>query len=292
MANYGANIDALDHQVVSTVAATQVTGLASTDDLDYDHRFRSFHPRLLVRSLLLLVAFLHTSFHLPFAACAILLFAFRMTLEFLKVVDPKKTIPLTLTSLLQQMHVRDDFKSQILCPSCWEIFEPDVFTDAGTLCHACDDTVFRLLTSPAQPLSAEHKINRVPYLVLPIQPLSSLLSEFLLQPGIMEELEKWASVNSQHADSDQLSAIWDGRIWQESKAPDGKPFFARNQVPDGELRIGVTISLDWQVSSSKSLLSTEIEYFQRFSAATTAYSPSHSSGVISFTVSNLDTGLR
>ncbi|KAF8583053.1 hypothetical protein K439DRAFT_1647373 [Ramaria rubella] len=58
----------------------------------------------------------------------------------------------------------------------------------------------------------------------------------------------------------------DGAIWQSVVGHDGKHFFA--PCHDEELRIGVTSSLDWD------------------------YSPSHSSGVFSFTVMNLPTELK
>ena len=79
-------------------------------------------------------------------------------------------------------------------------------------------------------------------MAIPIQCFSSLLSLFLLQPGITDELEKWRS----RPKSDLLQTIQDGHIWKESESADGQLFFSREER-HGELRLGVVASLDWQV---------------------------------------------
>lgn len=75
-----------------------------------------------------------------------------------------------------------------------------------------------------------------------MQPLSSLLSEFLSRTG-MEELVNSYWKTRAHRPG-QLSDIMDGNIWRTAKGPDGSLFFNAEDDTD-ELRIAVTMGLDW-----------------------------------------------
>ena len=84
----------------------------------------------------------------------------------------------------------------------------------------------------------------VPELCAPIQPLSSLLVEFLSRPGMEEVVEKYWKTRPK-SPAGQRSDIMDGDLWKSLEGPDGKLFFDAEGDKSGELRIGVTLGIDW-----------------------------------------------
>ena len=56
-----------------------------------------------------------------------------------------------------------------------------------------------------------------------------------------EEVEAW---RLRTPSKDTLQTMQDGKVWKEIKAPDGSCFFA-NPGPNDELRLGVTLGLDF-----------------------------------------------
>lgn len=75
-----------------------------------------------------------------------------------------------------------------------------------------------------------------------MQPLRSLLAEFLSRPGIEEIVgTHWKTRTRKNG---HRMDIMDGDLWSSLDGPDGKPFFDTNDNTD-ELRIGVTLGIDW-----------------------------------------------
>ena len=90
----------------------------------------------------------------------------------------------------------------------------------------------------------------------------------------------------------------DGDIWKTAKGPDDKLFFDPNTNDNNlrdatkELRIGVTLGIDWYVCPTLVLYQQYIDVSERFGPGTSSYGPSHSSGCISFSIANLPPELR
>jgi len=64
-----------------------------------------------------------------------------------------------------------------------------------------------------------------------------------------DELERWRKTSQK---SGRYSDFFDGAISKELKGHDGQPFFQndildREDGPDGELQIGLTLGADWLV---------------------------------------------
>ncbi len=76
----------------------------------------------------------------------------------------------------------------------------------------------------------------------PLQVLSSLLANFLSLPGFEDLIDKYPKTRPRTAG--RKTDIFDGNICREAVCPDGSKFFDPNDS-SGELRIGVTMSLDW-----------------------------------------------
>ncbi|KZP33628.1 hypothetical protein FIBSPDRAFT_881787 [Athelia psychrophila] len=95
------------------------------------------------------------------------------------------------------------------------------------------------LTSAMSKLELEPSFSALPS-------LESQLRGVLAVPGMEEEMNKWHAAPRQ---AGKYNNIFDGDICKNLKAHDGDKFF-RNELgdedgPDGELRIGVTLGVDW-----------------------------------------------
>ncbi|KAI0054356.1 hypothetical protein BV25DRAFT_1951632 [Artomyces pyxidatus] len=105
---------------------------------------------------------------------------------------------------------------------------------------------------------------------------SVTLAALLAVPGVENELDKWRHSSRTPG---KYKDIFDGLICQELKGHDGLPFFANepgslSAGPNGELRIGLTLGVDW------------------FSYHRSQISPSHASCPMSFNIVNLPPYLR
>ena len=201
-------------------------------------RFIQLHSRPSVHLMILLVAFLHTHYHLPFAACALILHCIKLVFEMLGIATRQQNpIPTTLTTVFKQLKLVDRFRIYPICRHCWKLFQPDAPSDQS----CCQLPVFQSCLRNFWTWG-DASIKTTAHLVVPIQPLSDLLTEFLLRPGMEAEMERWAERSSSDG---ILSCIQDGNVWQMSETFNKKPFFSRHEVKKGELRIGVTIGMDW-----------------------------------------------
>ena len=72
--------------------------------------------------------------------------------------------------------------------------------------------------------------------------LSLLLGDFLSCEGNEDALDEWRTIPE--STDGKLHSIHNGNVWKTIPGPGGQPFLA-SPSGDGELQIGVTLSLDW-----------------------------------------------
>ncbi|KAJ7575429.1 hypothetical protein C8J56DRAFT_1063289 [Mycena floridula] len=198
-----------------------------------------------------------------------MLFCLNAVFLTLRLID--QPIPITLQTLFRRMGVKDQFLIYRVCPTCHKLFSPEQ-ADI-TNCDHCNTSLNESAPSTLN-VDPEEEPDQsqpapLPYSVAPLATLSSLLTEFLARPGIEEALESWCSLPKNT--STDLETIQDGLVWKDLKDKDGKSFFDHDTR---ELRIGITVGLDW------------------FGPSTGNSGPSHSAGVLSICFSNLEDQFR
>jgi hypothetical protein len=151
----------------------------------------------------------------------------------------------------------------------------------------CDSCLFKPISNRLfRRLTGQQSQRPPPACAVPIQLPSSLLADFLARGENKQACTSWKSCLTVPG---ELKDISDGEVWKTIKGPDQKPFFS-DPDDNEELRIGVTMSLDWYI-----LIYLLIFYWInviRFGRKTSVYGPSHSSGVLSLCISNLPRALR
>jgi hypothetical protein len=194
-----------------------------------------------VRFVMLLTVWLHTSHQVSHAACSIILFAFRLFLKVLvQIIPDEEEMPITLPTVLKRFRLVDRFTVVPLCPRCHAFFSPPVALDK--ICPSCRGNIriFPEISKDTQVKYEKRKRNPPPYLAAPFRPLSDLLYDLLPQIGVEEALDAW---RRRHVEVGWLRTIMDANIWKELKDRDGAQFFGHRN--DDELRLGVTLSMDW-----------------------------------------------
>lgn len=209
----------------------------SSSSLDPAHT----HPA--IQLLYLLVAWLHTHFHLPFLACnAVLTVVFHILTLAAGSVNTKDSYR-TLPSIIGHLGVEPVFSALPVCPECLEVYPASI--DPSQPCARCESPIFKLTTSKTSK-SPNNKFR--PFLQFPAKSIEAQLRDILAVDGMEDVLEGWRSkvrVPGEYQDN------FDGAICQELKGDDGRLFF-ENPLPAGnsELRIGLTQGVDWCVFSS------------------------------------------
>jgi hypothetical protein len=156
-------------------------------------------------------------------------------------------MPVTLKTVFSRLGIQDRFVVHPVCYNCHKVFQPGI--DTATFCPACDLELFRpatkrLFDSVAEPGDAEEPfVDRVPYMVAPIQVLSVALAEFLTRPGMVSAVNSWKTRTTV---AGELKSMQDAEVWNTLKGQDGNLFFFGPSA-DEEIRLGVTFSLDWRV---------------------------------------------
>jgi hypothetical protein len=121
-------------------------------------------------------------------------------------------------------------------------------------------------------------------------PSRTLLSSFVSRPDIEPHLDSWR--NTADHDDGLFKDIMDGDVWKTIDGPNQEAFF-NAQTEGQEIRLGLTMSLDWYVYFSQQLANSYlILNFCRFGITKSVYAPKHSTGVFSFGVANLGPSLR
>ncbi|KAJ6628380.1 hypothetical protein B0H10DRAFT_2271548 [Mycena sp. CBHHK59/15] len=201
------------------------TGASQAEDLplqssspESDDEAVELHSRPYIRCLILLVAFLHTKHHTSFRACALILLA----LNFIFATIPgnllgSQEIPRTLTTIFARLELTDRFMPAVIPASL----------GAEQIGEADDDLGYNA--------------KRTPHLVAPIQLLSEGLKDFFDRPGMVRAVNSWKSRTIVEG---ELRSMQDAKVWNTINGPDNKSFFFGGKS-EKELRIGVTLSLDW-----------------------------------------------
>ncbi|KAH9856602.1 hypothetical protein C2E23DRAFT_939863 [Lenzites betulinus] len=233
--------------------------------------FNNAHPLWWVRIILLLAAFLHTHHHVTFRATDITLFTLRTIFVALGMLNKKDTMPVTLKTTIIRLNLVDKFHILIECEGCRRLYRPDI-TNYSARCSFCETPLF---TRPSRTLFmriiGREPPTPIPKCIVPIRLISAAIAYLVAQPDMEAELEAW--LLRKPPPMGEYRSIFDGHVWQTIEGPDGKPFFGLD-YDRSELRVGLIFHGDW------------------FSAATSAFSPSYSTGALSFSIANFPPALR
>lgn len=197
--------------------------------------------------IILLSAWLHLHYHLPHAACNLMLRVLRMLFVVFGALKRDDYVPVTLKTNLKRLGLVDQFRVRPTCPQCRRMYPSD--SAADLMCSACNTPLFGSADDSSQPSRTLPESKRKPLLVTPTRLISDQLAGFLNQPGMEDEIDAWRTRPHTRG---KLDSIQDGRIWSTIPGHDGRPFFENGEDrPDpDELRIGITMNYDGYVSHS------------------------------------------
>ncbi|KAI1781945.1 hypothetical protein LXA43DRAFT_1105051 [Ganoderma leucocontextum] len=88
--------------------------------------YASSHKLWYIRSILLLVVFLHTHHHVTFRACNLTLSTIRSIFVTLKLIEPTDSMPSTLTTTLRRLDLIDHFHILVECSECRRLYRPEL----------------------------------------------------------------------------------------------------------------------------------------------------------------------
>lgn len=198
------------------------------------------HPVPAVFMVYLLVSWLHLQFHLPFRACNAILLVFAQVVRSVGVALGGPAPLSTLTSAMSKLELEPSFTVLPVCPNCFEVYP----VGSPGICTLCNTFIYKPQAANAT------RATKVPLLRFPFKSLESQLRGVLAVPGVEPELDKWRTAPRP---AEKYTDIFDGDICKNLKAHDGHKFFQNDlgdeHGPGGELRIGVTLGVDWCVPS-------------------------------------------
>ncbi|KAG2113236.1 hypothetical protein DEU56DRAFT_749141 [Suillus clintonianus] len=222
--------------------------------LDPRQVYQDAHPDWFGRIIIILVAILHAKHRVSFRACALILHCVTIILLSLGILHPTQPLPTTLNTVIHRLDLHDRFTIYPVCGHCHRIFPTDIPTNA--LCPDCDSRLFKPVSDRLFRMVTGRKAQRPPPVcAAPIQVPSSLLADFLARGGNKAACESW---KSRTVKPGELHDISDGAVWRTIQGPDETPFFSGMETSQ-ELRIGVTMSLDWYL-----LLTYSVSYIHVF----------------------------
>lgn len=202
------------------------------------------HPHPSAYILYLLVIWLHTALHLPFRGCNVVLV---VVAQLLKAANVAVNPPLlqTLPAVMDHLGAEPNFQILPACPTCFELFPPT--SPATTKCPRCTIPIFHSVPASSRTPNTKPK----PLLSFPTKSIEEQLKDMLCIPGVEDEMDLW---RKQARTPGIYEDFFDGRISREIEGPDGLPFFrpgtSPDSAPDNELRVGVTLGVDWSVVSA------------------------------------------
>lgn len=206
--------------------------------------YQDAHPDWFGRIIIIMVAILHSKHRVSFRACALILHCVTIILLSLGILHPTQPLPTTLNTVIHRLDLHDRFTIYPVCGCCHRIFPTDIPTN--TLCPDCDSRLFKPVSDRLFRTVTGRKAQRPPPVcAAPIQVPSSLLANFLARGGNEAACKSW---RSRTVKPGELHDISDGEIWRTMQGPDQTNFFSETEASQ-ELRIGVTMSLDWYVLS-------------------------------------------
>ena len=218
---------------------TAALSMASNSDID-----------IIVQSVCFIVVALHFLAGLATSWCIFLLKAFAFLLDALGRPDIAGQIPCRLPTALSYSGVPAYHVTGLpVCPSCGDVFPVGI--SAPMDCPRCSIPLYKEPSHPAKrPLPNPTRKALVPRIRLPFLSISAQLEGVFSVPGIEDEVDWWRTLNRQKGVYQDIS---DGKIWGELLDAEGKQFFrsvnidGKKCAPDGELRIGVALAMDWCV---------------------------------------------
>lgn len=241
------------HQLPSAeevISNDQVSAIPDENDPDPFYRPRNIddtvpissaksrvHTHPAIRLLYILVAWLHTHFHLPFIACRAILVIVAFIISSAAISFDTSETYKTLPSVLNHLGVNPDFLLLPVCPECLEVHPAS--TPTSDVCVRCQSPIFKAAVG--------HK-KAAPLLQCPVKSIEDQLIDILHVDGAEDILEQWR-FKERHIG--QYLDNFDGEICKTLKGPDSRPFF-ENPLPhetQDELRIGLTLGVDWYVFS-------------------------------------------
>lgn len=209
----------------------------SRDDRD----LTDIPPHLL--TIYAVVSWLHLQFHLPRVACNALLTIFACILVAL---SPAIETPfVTLQSSSRVLGVDKSAYMLPVCPVCRDVYPAAGSPLSHDMCITCNANLFL----PDLTTRGNLRATKLPVLKYPYIPLSEQLKSLLKVPGLEAMLDAW---RSKPRNPGEYTDIFDGDMCRTKlQGVDGKVFFSNlpqeKNGPDGELRIGVNLGVDWCV---------------------------------------------
>lgn len=202
------------------------------------------HGHKVVYLIYLLVFWLHAQCHLPFRACNAVLVCFAIILRSAGVVVEPPMVA-TLPTVMTALHADPSFRICPVCPTCQKVYPPSVLTSAT----CCLKPLFITAPTPSEQRRGQNNREKPkPCLQFPYKSLEEQLATMLANPGVEEEIERSidrvkSSVNGVYTN------IFDGKVCKELPCQDGSLFFSpsENVRASGELRVGVSLGVDWYV---------------------------------------------
>ncbi|KIO14437.1 hypothetical protein M404DRAFT_1009458 [Pisolithus tinctorius Marx 270] len=189
----------------------------------------------------MMTTWLHLQWHLPRAACnAVLGILSCLILALCPSLSPPFV---TLPSAMKVLGLDLQVYELPCCPSCREVYPPVSSLHTQDKCIPCNTSLFL----PDQTKRGLLRSKKVPCVKYPYLSLSEQIQSILTIPGVEDSLDEWRT--RPHSPG-HYSDIFDGEICRvKLKAPDGTLFFANGphdkHGPNGELRIGVNLGIDW-----------------------------------------------
>ncbi|KAJ7050737.1 hypothetical protein C8F01DRAFT_1000106 [Mycena amicta] len=214
------------------------------DSLRQTHRQDKLHPHWCVRAVLYLVVFLHTRMHVTFCACNLILKCITTIFTALLIINEDTPMPQTLSTVFARLGIVDQFNVYAVCCEC-HYLTPDL---SCKFCPNCDIDMAQpppLLDDDSEDEGGDNEVPlpagtaaqsgsqwpSVPYMVAPVQLLSSSLRQLFQRPDMEAALNEWRSVP---ATPGELRSMWEADVWKKICGADGQSFFhgasAANEV--------------------------------------------------------------
>jgi hypothetical protein len=156
----------------------------------------------------------------------------------------------TLTTVLSKLELKDGFTVHPTCFRCHRIFDAKIAVNAS--CEACDETLFDIIDQEpvdedaqslplSVPIPKPKQRTPKPITVTPIQLPSQALADFFERPGMFRAVNAW---KTRMRIPGEMRCMQDGAVWSTIRGVDNELFFYGPGSED-EIRLGVTLSLDW-----------------------------------------------
>ena len=257
-----------DIEVMLSQKRTLPSGLINVSSENVDNPFKtnsssfSLNPQINTTAQMtcFLIITLHCLAGLATSWCEFLLKFFVFLFESLGHAEIAAQIPDRLPTA-QSYAGLSTYKHLLLpvCPRCGDVF-PTRISDP-TECPRCSVPLYKGIIHPTSRHSMPRATRKVaPRIRLPFLSISEQLEGILGSPGMEEAVDWWRTLPREEGSYRNIS---DGKIWHEILDADGQRFFrsttvsGRKCAPNGELRIGVALAMDWWVYIPQSLECTD-----------------------------------